>query len=70
VRASYWWIVTSTLFVGFLAGTSTSARATGIHERIPMRMREATMVLAGDSSRGRLTKLTVRSRWSALRTVH
>jgi hypothetical protein len=51
VLASYRWIVTSTLFVGFLAGTSTSARATGIHERIPMRMREATMVLAGDLSR-------------------
>lgn len=45
--ASYQWIVASTLFVGFLAGTSTSARATQIHEQTPRRLRDA-MVLEKD----------------------
>lgn len=48
--ASYRWIVTST-HVGFLAGTSTSATATQIHEQMPKRMRDTTMVLDGDLSR-------------------
>jgi hypothetical protein len=53
VLASYRWIVTFTLFVGFLAGTSTSARATEIHEQMPRRMRDTSMVLGDDLSRTR-----------------
>jgi hypothetical protein len=49
VLASYRRIFTCTLFVGFLAGTLTCAKASSVHERIPVGIRDQMTVLGNGS---------------------
>jgi len=51
--ASYRWIVSFTLVMGFLAGTLVCAKSTGVQQKIPKRPGNMTVLTIGSHAAGR-----------------